>query len=132
MPFVCTSFGSATYDAITSAVAHGEFASTVTSGGAISGYCSIDSTDIDMAPARTIRIERTDDRIGRSMKKCVNMALGLQCGLRRKLHRLPRHHLQHAVDHHALAALQALEDHDVLRAVVIAHHHRPQLRHLVL
>src|SRR4029079_8147700 len=45
----------------------------LTDGGAISGYCSIGDTDIDTAPASTNRIEMTADRIGRSIKKCVNM-----------------------------------------------------------
>jgi hypothetical protein len=33
------------------------------------GYCSIGDTDIETAPASTIRIEITDERTGRSMKK---------------------------------------------------------------
>src|SRR5688572_20364999 len=97
----------------------------VTSGGAISGYCSIDSTDTDTAPASTIRTDTTDERMGRSMKKCVNIEL-LFCRLD-DLHRLARNHLQHAVDHHPLAGLEAVDDDDVLVALVVAHRDRPQL-----
>ena len=66
----------------------------------------------------------TDDRIGRSMKKCVNIAAatssvrrlgaaarrgraGVAAGRRHDLHRLARHHLEHAVDDDAVAGVQA-------------------------
>ena len=39
----------------------------------MSGYCSIGDTDIETAPASVIRMAMTDERIGRSMKKWVNI-----------------------------------------------------------
>src|SRR5213075_2936867 len=101
----------------------------LTDGGASSGYCSIGATDIATRPARTNRIEMTDDRIGRSMKKCVNMrrlllasvvcfrgrrvdrGRGTRCD---DLHRLPRHDLQHTIHHDAIALGKTILDHDVL------------------
>ena len=44
-------------------------ARTVTTGGAISGYCAIGSTRIAARPAITMKIESTAAKIGRSMKK---------------------------------------------------------------
>ena len=88
----------------------------------------------------------TDERIGRSMKKCVNMRaptssaasaasrrlprsrLALRPARRDDLHRLAGHHLEHAVDDDAVALVQAVDDHDVLLAVVVADDHRPHLR----
>ena len=86
----------------------------------------------------------TDDRIGRSMKKWVNMARRAYFFAARLLAaaRLrapaaapgstiftgwPGTTLQHAVHHHAVARVQAAQDHDVLVAVVVADHHRPHL-----
>src|SRR5689334_15670454 len=74
MPFSCASIGAATVLATTSAVAPEYAALIATCGGASSGYCSIGETVIATAPASTIRSEMTDERIGRSMKKCVNTA----------------------------------------------------------
>src|SRR6185295_19284407 len=45
---------------------------TVTTGGAISGYCAIGSTRIAASPASTMKIESTAAKIGRSMKKREN------------------------------------------------------------
>src|SRR5687767_11732894 len=129
----------------------------VTCGGAMSGYCSIGATESATAPASTNSIEMTADRIGRSMKKCVNTggrnpqsvrlvgaaALGppacrggrrLDAGHRRlhDLHRLPWDHLERALDHHPVAGMQAARDHDVLLLNVIADHHGAQLRRVVL
>ncbi len=73
MPLICASIGEATVLAMTSAVAPGYLASTVTIGGASSGYWEIGETNIATEPPSRIRIEMTDDRIGRSMKKWVNM-----------------------------------------------------------
>ena len=47
---------------------------TVTTGGAISGYCAIGSTRIDARPARMMKIDRTAAKIGRSMKKRENIS----------------------------------------------------------
>ena len=86
----------------------------------------------------------TDDRIGRSMKKCVNMACATswRCrapwprGRRRRCsaarrhdgHRLARHDFQHAVDDDAVARVKSRQDHDVLVAVVVADDDGPDLR----
>src|SRR5438477_7570898 len=112
----------------------------LTEGGAISGYCSIGAFDIATRPARTNRIEMTDDRIGRSIKKCVNMRrLLLGCGCVRggcfcgrsaggdDPDWLSRHGLHHSFDHDTIALGQSLLDHDVLVAVVITHDHRTHL-----
>ena len=90
----------------------------------------------------------TDDRIGRSMKKWVNMARRPTSSLgRASAAALPaaspafaaagaparrsspaaRHDLQHAVDDHAVTRVQAGDDDDVLLAVVVADDHRPHL-----
>ena len=47
---------------------------TVTTGGAISGYCAIGRFRIAARPAMTIKTERTAAKIGRSMKNLENMA----------------------------------------------------------
>src|SRR5688572_12934908 len=49
-------------------------ARTVTTGGAISGYCAIGSTRIAASPAITMKIDSTAAKIGRSMKKRDIMA----------------------------------------------------------
>src|SRR5690242_17463955 len=72
------SIGAATVCSITSAEAPGYTACTVTTGGAISGYCAIGRFLIAASPASTMKIESTAAKIGRSMKKRENMAcLGL-------------------------------------------------------
>ena len=61
------------------------------------------------------------------------LAAGAPGGARRRArrpticHRLARHDLEHAVDHDAVALVQAGLDHDVLLAVVVADDHRPHL-----
>ena len=120
----------------------------MTCGGASSGYCEIGATHIATAPPSTIRIEMTADRIGRSMKKWVNMrcalflllsgfarfrarhpGLGgarLRCSAGRgDLDRLPGNDLQHALDHDAVPGVQAAHDDDVLVADVVADDNRP-------
>ena len=79
----------------------------------------------------------TDDRIGRSMKKCVNMryflaasALGRRRAGRDDRHRLPGDDLEHAVDDDAITFGEALRDDDVLVAVVVADDHRADLGHV--
>ena len=91
----------------------------------------------------------TDDRIGRRMKKCVNIA---RAGCRyfgrwpggAAAKPLPRRrgppqpppspapavpdHLQEPVDDDPVAGVQAAGDDDVLVADVVAHDHRPQRR----
>src|SRR5438552_12921090 len=56
-----------------SAEAPGYTACTVTTGGAISGYCAIGSERIDARPASTMKVEMTAAKSGRSMKKRENM-----------------------------------------------------------
>src|SRR5688572_18023757 len=46
---------------------------TVTTGGVTSGYCEIGSTRMAAMPASAMKIERTAAKIGRSMKKRLNM-----------------------------------------------------------
>jgi hypothetical protein len=41
---------------------------TTTSGGTICGYCAIGSARMAMKPARTMTIDRTEAKTGRSMK----------------------------------------------------------------
>src|SRR5437762_6332287 len=48
-------------------------ACTLTTGGAISGYCAIGSERIDARPASTMNVEMTAANRGRSIKKRENM-----------------------------------------------------------
>ncbi len=68
-PLIWFSIGAATVCSITSADAPGYTARTVTTGGAISGYCAIGSERIEARPAITMKTESTAANIGRSMKK---------------------------------------------------------------
>src|SRR5947209_19351233 len=43
-------------------------------GGVIGGYCATGRLTTATAPARVMTIDSTDAKIGRSMKKCENMA----------------------------------------------------------
>ena len=52
-----------------SAEAPGYTARTVTTGGAISGYCATGSTRIAASPAITMKMDSTVAKIGLSMKK---------------------------------------------------------------
>src|SRR5512139_859755 len=73
-PLIAFSSGAATVCSSTSADAPGYTACTVTTGGAISGYCATGSVRIAASPASTMKIEITAAKIGRSMKKRENMA----------------------------------------------------------
>src|SRR5687767_7669127 len=68
-PLIWFSSGAATVCSSTVADAPGYTARTVTTGGAISGYCAIGSTRIAARPAITMKIDSTAAKIGRSMKK---------------------------------------------------------------
>jgi hypothetical protein len=66
---ICCSSGIVTLFSTTSALAPGYEADTRTVGGVMCGYCATGSSGSDTAPASTIRIARTDAKIGRAMKK---------------------------------------------------------------
>src|ERR1017187_4234225 len=53
-------------------------------GGVISGYWAIGSVNSAIAPSSTIKMDRTDAKIGRRMKKCENFIVG-SSGLRLRL-----------------------------------------------
>src|SRR5438874_7593823 len=72
------SIGAATVCSITSAEAPGYTAVTVTTGGAMSGYCAIGRLRIAARPASTMKTDTTVAKIGLSMKKRENMALLLR------------------------------------------------------
>ena len=72
-PLIAFSIGAATVCSSVSADAPGYTACTVTTGGAISGYCAIGSVRIAARPASTRNMEITAAKIGRSMKKRENM-----------------------------------------------------------
>ncbi len=69
-PLICCSSGATTVEATTSALAPGYWPVTLTTGGAISGYCAIGRRPSDTAPIMTNTTEMTAAKIGRSMKKC--------------------------------------------------------------
>src|SRR6185295_11550740 len=77
-PLMAFSIGEATVCSTTSADAPGYVALTVTTGGAISGYCAIGRLRIADRPASTRNVEITAAKIGRSMKKRENMG-GRSC-----------------------------------------------------
>src|SRR3972149_10307694 len=66
-------------------------ARTVTTGGAISGYCAIGSTRPAARPASTMNIDSTTAKIGRSMKNLESMVgppgSGFHGGLCRRFYR---------------------------------------------
>src|SRR5258705_7061740 len=72
-PLIAFSSGDATVSSSTLAEAPGYTALTVTTGGAISGYCAIGRLRIADRPASTRNTEITAAKIGRSMKKRENM-----------------------------------------------------------
>src|SRR5438067_5793347 len=100
-------------------------ACTVTTGGAISGYCAIGRLLIAARPASTMKIERTAAKIGRSMKKRESMLFlrrwlggGLAARLRRRLsacfrnaHRRAGPETHQAIGDDAVARLHALGHH---------------------
>src|SRR6185436_7522504 len=74
-PLMAFSSGAATVCSSTSADAPGYTACTVTTGGAISGYCAIGSERIAARPASTKNTEITAAKIGRSMKNLESMSV---------------------------------------------------------
>src|SRR4051794_27948823 len=71
-PLTCCSIGVATVCETSWALAPGYMQVTETGGGAIGGYRAIGSENSAMPPASVMTIERTDAKIGRSMKKREN------------------------------------------------------------
>src|SRR5260370_3530565 len=68
-PLISCSIGARTVAATTSALAPGYWPLTLTTGGAMSGYCATGSRPTDTTPTMTKTIETTAAKIGRSMKK---------------------------------------------------------------
>src|SRR5438874_5948115 len=111
------SIGAATVCSITSAEAPGYTACTVTTGGAISGYCAMGRLRIAARPASTMKMDSTAAKIGLSMKNRENMGLFLRLRflrlrLRRRLcpclgdaHRRSRPEAHQAFDDHGIARL---------------------------
>src|ERR1043165_7887974 len=72
-PLIAFSMGDATVCSSVWADAPGYTACTVTTGGAISGYCAIGKERIAARPASTMKVEMTAANSGRSMKKRENI-----------------------------------------------------------
>src|SRR3954469_19704092 len=68
-PLTCSSIGAATVSRTVRALAPGYEAVTTTVGGVTSGYWATGSVTRATAPARVMTMDRTDAKIGRSMKK---------------------------------------------------------------
>src|SRR6476620_15877 len=83
-PLIAFSSGAATVSSSVCAEAPGKTACTVTTGGAISGYCAIGSERIAAIPASTKNTEMTAAKIGRSMKNLESMAAAFRSGLGRR------------------------------------------------
>ena len=71
-PLICSSSGVATVSAITSGLAPGNCARTMTDGGTISGYSETGSWNMEIRPTRKIATEITPAKIGRSMKNLAS------------------------------------------------------------
>src|SRR5689334_13099163 len=80
-PLIAFSIGDATVCSSVCAEAPGYVACTVTTGGAISGYCAIGSDRIAARPASTMNVARTIAKTGRSMKKRENIGPPQDFGL---------------------------------------------------
>src|SRR2546422_4605957 len=116
MPVIWFSSGAATVCSSVSAEAPGYTACTVTTGGAISGYCAIGRLSTAASPASTMKMDTTAAKMGRSMKNRENMGLLLGRGFGcfglcfGNPHRGARPEAHHAVDDHALARLEPARD----------------------
>jgi len=69
IPVSCCSITWVTVEAVVSAEAPGKVAVTLTEGGAMPGYCATGRVMIASTPTPMIRIEITQAKTGRSMKK---------------------------------------------------------------
>src|SRR5436190_6516929 len=78
-PLIAFSIGEATVCSTVVADAPGYTACTVTTGGAISGYCATGSARMDASPAMMKNVAITAAKMGRSMKKRENMKDPDQC-----------------------------------------------------
>jgi hypothetical protein len=67
-PLICSSNGVATVSEITAGFAPGKLALTIIEGGETSGYSEIGSENIEILPAIKINIDKTDAKIGLSIK----------------------------------------------------------------
>src|SRR3954466_9819916 len=67
-PLTCCSIGAATVSATTWALAPGYLQSTWTVGGETWGYCAIGRLKTAIPPVSVMTIDRTEAKIGRSMK----------------------------------------------------------------
>ena len=72
-PLTCVSIGAATVSATVLASAPGYVAVTIICTGAMFGYCSIGSWNIEIRPEITITNETTMAKIGRLIKKFENI-----------------------------------------------------------
>src|SRR4051794_2963936 len=81
-PLTCCSIGAATVSETTWALAPGYLQLTVTEGGAIWGYWASGRLNMAMPPASVMTIDRTDAKIGRSMKNREIKADALRPGPR--------------------------------------------------
>src|SRR3982751_4821608 len=78
-PLIAFSIGEATVCSTVVADAPGYTACTVTTGGAISGYCATGSARMEASPAMMKNVAITAAKIGRSMKKRENIEGSDQC-----------------------------------------------------
>src|SRR5258708_6599153 len=79
-PLISCSIGAATVSASTFGLAPGYRAETTMVGGTMSGNCATGSLNTAKPPIMTITIERTDAKIGRSMKKWENFMMRKRVG----------------------------------------------------
>ena len=82
-PLTCCSMGAAMVSATTCALAPGYWQVTDTVGGAIWGNMAIGKARSASPPASVITIDRTEAKIGRSMKKRVNTVRTRESGRRK-------------------------------------------------
>src|SRR5215472_505663 len=78
-PLICCSSGVTTVAATTSALAPGYWPVTLTTGGAMSGYCATGRRLKETTPRITKTSDTTEAKIGRSMK---NREIGIATPLR--------------------------------------------------
>ena len=76
MPLICSSNGVATVSEITRELAPGNCARATICGGETSGYWETGNMNIDIAPMRNMKIDKSAAKRGRSMKKReISMAI---------------------------------------------------------